>query len=363
MNAGNSRLAHIDALKAAASQLIVLHHLAFYGPMSDAAHGLMPAVLGWLSEHARVAVQVFLVVGGFLAAKSLAPHGKPDIERPLVLIWNRYVRLALPYMAAIGFAIAGAAVARAWAQLGSAPEPANAKQLLVHLLLLQNLLGYEVLSAGVWYVAIDFQLYALMVGLLWAAQGVGAGTGKHRFVTMAFVTALTVASLFHFNRDTAWDDWALYFFGAYGLGALAFWASRQERANTWLCGIAASGVAALLVDFRIRIAAALVTALLLGYAGLRGGARHWLDSRPLAFLARISYSVFLIHYPVCLLFNAAFSRFVGNGPLPNAAGLFLAWGASVMAGALFHRYVEEPAGTWQRHIGSRWLALRGAAAR
>lgn len=363
MTTSLSRLPLIDALKAAASQLIVLHHLAFYGPMSEAAQALAPAVLGWLSDHARVAVQVFLVVGGFLSARSLAPHGKPNVERPLALIWGRYVRLVLPYMAAIGFAVFGAAVARAWVQLESAPAPATAEQLFAHLLLLQNLLGYEALSAGVWYVAIDFQLYALMVGLLWACRKMGPGTGSQRLPTLVCVLAITMVSLFHFNRNAAWDIWAIYFFGAYGLGVMAFWASRSTRAAFWLGVIAAIGLAALLVDFRIRIAAALLTALLLGLAGRQGTVPRWLEARPLAFLGRISYSVFLVHYPVSLLVNAAFARFAADSPPLNALGLVLAWGACISAGALFHRHVEQATEAWQRRIAVGWFALVRTAAR
>ena len=59
-----SRLPFIDALKAVAVQLIVLHHLAFYGPMSDHAYALIPDLISWLSQHARAVVQVFLVIGG-----------------------------------------------------------------------------------------------------------------------------------------------------------------------------------------------------------------------------------------------------------------------------------------------------------
>ena len=57
----------IDLAKALASQLIVWHHLSLYGPMCDVARSLAPTTLDLLNEHARLVVQVFLVVGGFLA--------------------------------------------------------------------------------------------------------------------------------------------------------------------------------------------------------------------------------------------------------------------------------------------------------
>ncbi|NBO77933.1 MAG: acyltransferase, partial [Betaproteobacteria bacterium] len=53
----------VDLLKALACSLIVLHHLAFYGPMSDHADDLFPGIFDWLSQHGRLAVQVFLVLG------------------------------------------------------------------------------------------------------------------------------------------------------------------------------------------------------------------------------------------------------------------------------------------------------------
>jgi len=356
MSASPSRMPLIDALKAAASQLIVLHHLAFYGPMSDVAHDLAPALFKWFYEDARIAVQVFLVVGGFLAARNLAPRGVAQFTHPLPLAWNRYGRLMLPVLAAIGLAVVCAAIARAWMPLeSSVPAAPDMPQLLTHVLLLQNLLGYEALSAGVWYVAIDFQLFVLMVALLWLARRAPAA-GACRHPASVLVSALTIASLFHFNRDAAWDNWALYFFGAYGLGVLAFWASGREHRLFWLGVVAAMGLAALLVDFRSRIAVALLVALLLGGTRSSAVAQRWLDVRPLAFLGRISYSVFLAHYPVCLAINAAFARFAPGDPLINAFGLLLAWSASILAGALLHRYVEQPAFLWQRHSAARWAA-------
>ena len=114
-----NRMPLIDALKAIASQLIVLHHLAAYGPLSNAVQQAAPWLVGWFYDYARMAVQVFLVIGGFLAARGLAAQGDGLATAPFGLIWKRYTRLVIPFMAAMALAVVGAAIADL---LGHSPE-------------------------------------------------------------------------------------------------------------------------------------------------------------------------------------------------------------------------------------------------
>lgn len=340
------RLPLIDAIKAIASQLIVLHHLAFYGPMSDVAYPLAPELISWMSRNGRMAVQAFLVVGGFLAVRSLAPGGRlASVLSPGALLKHRYLRLALPYGAMLIVSIASAAIARHWADLESIPAAPTVMQMITHMLLLNGILGVDSLSAGVWYVAIDFQLFAVLLGCLWLA----GAQKNHRTWAMTgplIVVCLGLASLFFFNRDSDWDDWAVYFFGAYALGAVAYWAAHARRAHWWLLAMTVATLAALYVDFRERIAVAGVVALVLAVAEWRGGLERWPQSATLAFLGRISYSVFLVHFPVCLLINAFFDRFMPEDPVINLVGIAVAWATSVACGTLFYRTVESRAGEW-----------------
>lgn len=335
------RMPLIDAFKAIASQLIVLHHLSSYGPLSESARELAPQLLDWMYDYARVAVQVFLVIGGFLAAKGLAPTGEPTVERPLLLIWKRYRRLVLPYLAALGVGITCAALARLWLWDGWVPNAPTLPQLAAHALLLNGLLNQEALSAGVWYVAIDFQLFALMVLTLWLSRKAGAVAGQVRRLTPVLVGVLAVVSLFHFNRNEVWDEWAIYFFGSYAMGALAYWAADERRSYVWLTLLAAIVVAALAVDFRLRIAVALAVALALGVGRRTGALEAWLDVKPLAYLGKISYSVFLFHFPVLMVMNAVIPHLAPRNPTASAIGLMLAWAISVAVGAFFFRLVES----------------------
>jgi peptidoglycan/LPS O-acetylase OafA/YrhL len=334
----------INLLKAVAAQLIVLHHLAFYGPMADHARPLAPDLFDWLASDARIAVQVFLVIGGFLAAKSLAPSGLPRANKPLSTIWRRYTKLAPPFVIATLLAAFASALASAWMTHDSISAPPSLSQLAAHVALLHSVLGYESLSAGAWYVAIDFQLYAGATLLLWLCGRLN-GRQASPWLAPVVMTIAVSASLFYFNRDSDWDVWAPYFCGSYGLGMLAWWASdptRRPRALALLLlMMALPTLAALTLDFRSRIAVALSVACVLM---LLGRAQSGTSSSFMNRIGKISYSIFLVHFPVCLIVNAVFTRFFLAEPQVHVVGTLMAWVASVGAGAAFYRWVEAPLG-------------------
>ena len=65
----SNRMPLIDALKAIAALLVLLNHYSSYGPLAEAARAALPGLFGWFFEYGRMAVQVFLVIAGFLAAR------------------------------------------------------------------------------------------------------------------------------------------------------------------------------------------------------------------------------------------------------------------------------------------------------
>ena len=136
-----SRLLHIDALKALAAQLIVLHHLSAYGPVADAAHALAPQLMAALYHDGRLAVQVFLVVGGFLSARGLSSRGQLLEGMVTALLWRRYRRLALPFMAAVLLTLGSSALVAPWLP-ELVPTQVSIAQLLSHSLLLHGVLGH-----------------------------------------------------------------------------------------------------------------------------------------------------------------------------------------------------------------------------
>ncbi len=329
--------------------------------MPDTVWPLAPQFMAWCYDYARMAVQVFLVLGGYLAAASLAPASLARFEAAGVQIARRFVRLSVPYAAALLVAVAVAALVRPWLDGGSVPDSPNILQLLANALMLQDVLGQPALSAGVWYVAIDFQLYAVAVLLLaFARRAAGNAPQRAAWLGPLLVVFFCGASLLLFNRLVALDVWAIYFFGAYGLGMATWWAVHSRRPGLWFFGLAVLGAVALVLEFRPRILLALGTSAWLAFQAVSGLANANTKAQaaclatPLVWVGQRSYSIFLVHFSVCLAVNAVFETVWPSDPFAHALGLAIAFALSIAAGALLYQLVE-------RHAASAWQALRWQA--
>lgn len=345
----------LDLLKAGGCILIVLHHLAFYGPMSDVVAEHWPALMDWLVDDGRLAVQVFLVCAGYLAAASFSRNPEMDARRFVQLAWRRYLRLSLPLLGALSMAVLVTELIRPHFPHPSLSAVPEGWQVVAHVLLLQHLIDLEALSAGVWYVAIDFQLYLLSMLALWCVSRWMRTHPSWRAeaLRVQVFLVLTLLSLVRWNLNSDMDMYGTYFFGAYGMGWLA-WRTRQSRIppKGWV-GLLCMGLLALWVDPRLRIMTAWAAAMLLAAAPA-----SWLAPRQAkgflqrvtARLALISYSVFVIHYAMSLVVSAVVTHWWPQSLAGNALGMLMALGLSLLAGAVLHRWTEQTPPT-----GPRWL--------
>lgn len=329
----------IDAIKALASNLILFYHLALYGPMADAIYPAIQGVFHWIHEYPPMLVQSFLVVGGYLSGRSLDGRQESPARRLAV----RYLRLMVPYAVALLAAIVAAALARLMIVNEDTPLAPSAIQVLAHLLLVQDIFEMPSLSLGVWYVAIDFQLHAMLLLAAWLG-------GRWRG---ALIASLAVLSVLWWNRLPDLDMWAPFFFGAYGMGYLVQQAASGPRLRVvrlaW--AIVLLALVATAVDWRGRLLVATATALLLLAADrwpLRLPDRA---GRLVTWLGRISYPLFLIHYPIALAVGTLTYLGWADDLIANFAALGVTWLASLAAAGLLHHMVENRAIRLQRMAG------------
>ena len=339
----------IDFLKVFAALLIILHHLSNYGQMAEDARQFLPGVMTWLFEYGRYAVQIFLVMGGYLAAQSLTRTR--DIRNPrtaLKLIFNRYLRLFAPYVVALLITILCAWVARFWVQDEFVGESETLGQFLAHLFFLQGILGLDSISAGAWYVAIDWQLYAVLAIMLGMFPG---------FRSLIWVsTILIVASLLYFNRLSDYENYFIYFIGSYGLGVLAQLAKNDvDPAANRLARILIIiiGLVILVTSFD-HLWVRNILAYCVAIALIVWGGRAYKDEKhakmhnlvfSILWGSRRSYCAFLLHFSFILLANTLYIAWGMDQRHDGAMALammFLALVASWVAANYLYRLVEVP---------------------
>lgn len=349
----------LDVLKAVGCVLIVLHHLAFYGPMSDVVMQVFPGLIEWLYDRARLAVQMFLVCGGFLTAASMSKMQGLTVQSGLVLLWRRYLRLVLPLLAALSGAVLVSEIVRPGFDHPSLSALPSWSQAWAHVALWQHLLNMEALSAGVWYVAMDFQLYATALVVFYGAQRLAARSVAEPAVwRQRLWFLLTAGSLLWWSGNESLDDYAVYFWGSYGLGFLAF-KSRDIgfSRKTWALVIL-MGMLSWLLDPQWRLVTALSVAALLARAP-----QAWLQAphmptrwvRAVQWVSQRSYSIFVVHFAVSLAVNAMVTHVWPEQLWPNGLGMLASMGLSLCAGAALYKWVEQAQPSLQRW--AVWVAV------
>ena len=343
----------IDLLKVFAALLIILHHLSSYGQIAVDARSLLPELMAWLFEYGRYAVQIFLVMAGYLAAQSLTKFANEKFSAHALLgvIINRYFRLFAPYIAALLFTIACAWLARFWVNDEFVGEQETLSQFLAHLFFLQDILGLDSISAGAWYVAIDWQLYSVLGMLLITFSSYQA------FIW--FISILAVSSLLYFNRSSQYEPYFIYFIGSYSLGVLAYLAknfSDQKIQNLAKFALITIGViiaiSALHQVWLRNFLAWFVALLLLIWGNVSYPSLRPASSKVAALLLRLiawasprSYCAFLIHFAFILLAN---TLYIALGMHAHESGLIaigLMLGVvvfSTIAANYLYRWVEVP---------------------
>ena len=339
----------IDFLKVFAALLIILHHLSSYGQIARDAYQVLPIIMTWLFEYGRYAVQIFLVMAGYLAAQSLSRYAnvKFSAHRLLRVILNRYLRLFAPYTAALILTIACAYIARFWVNDEFVGESETLSQFLAHLFFIQGILGLDSISAGAWYIAIDWQLYSVLALLLISFP---------RYQAVIWVISLAaVSSLLFFNRSGLYEAYFIYFIGSYGLGVLAYLAKCFDNQNVNRLAktvLLLIGLIIAISSFQqiwLRNFLAWFVAIALLYWGdkpypTKEGSQSVLNA--IAWGSQRSYCAFLIHFALILLAN---TLYIATGLYAHESGALAITlilgvvGCSTIAANYLYRWIEVPA--------------------
>ncbi len=335
----------VDGLRGLAALAVVLPHavgLFIYPSPSRLTLWFLR-----LADYGRSSVEVFFVVSGFAIAYSLRDSVNEGFSLGRFLL-RRAARLDPPYWA--GLLITGLIVAireRATHQPILLPR---AGKVLAHLFYLQDILGLGQYNVVFWTLCLEFQLYLVFAGLMrlmsfsqshWPASPARSWAGADPY------GRLMVAAFFAFFivSHTVWPmapGWFVPFFYLFLSGALAAWLTlgRISERLFQLC-LLTMGLGLAFRPELPRVLGFLATLVI--YAAMRRQALHRWLSRPLAqWLGRISYSVYLVHAPVVMVFLGLRTRLAPDSKPLSFVCLAAAYGLTLLLAFLLHVTVEVP---------------------
>ncbi len=342
----------IDAIRGLAAMGIACYHLDRYGPIPVAVDPALPEPLEWLLKHSWVGVQFFFVIAGFVAAYSLrGARITPSYVVNFAL--RRLIRLGSPYWV-VAILVAGLNVlAIRWLGDDSLAGDVPWSRFFSQLLFLPDIIGYENLSAGMWFVAIDLQFGMLLLILLgiagWLCRGRPAGSWLDQLALLVLIVPLAMLALFHFNLDSDNEMWAHYFFHLTAFGAVVWWVLEGRLSASVFWAYLSMMLLGLALYWRWEVAIASIAGVTL-YAAARSGAMAWSGGRLLQYLGRISYSLFLIHYLAQWIVLTLGYRLTGTQPVAGMLWMVLAMVTSLAAAHALHILVEQPANRLARRL-------------
>ncbi len=317
-----SRITHIDGLRAVA----VLAVLAFHVGLSAFAGGF-------------VGVDVFYVISGYLITGMILrdlDRGKFGFvrfysRRAVRLLPALFVTVALCFpLAALLYtpsdmqAFASSAIAAVfaysnilfWSQAGYFDAEAITKPLL-----------------HTWSLSVEWQIYAVWPLLLWAVVKLNR---KLALPVIVLATAISLALVWRYRAepDTVFY-WMPFRIFQFGIGAIILWLPSPGRLVEPLLAAGLALIAYSVFGPAIGVWPALGAALAI-YAGSARFLGAVLSNPVSAYIGRISYSVYLVHWPMIVFWRYYVDRALTHPEMAIFGALSIA-----LSAALYHA-IEKP---------------------
>ncbi|HUB82855.1 MAG TPA: acyltransferase [Bryobacteraceae bacterium] len=307
----SDRLPTIDYLRGIAALAVVWYHCTIgSGVLRD----------GWLYRSGRygwLGVEVFFVISGFIVPYSLhkAGYRRSDFGRFLL---KRVARLDPPYFADILLCLALSYLVRLAPGFRGQLPHYTWQQLAAHAAYVNSFLHLGWLNVVFWSLGIEFQFY-LLIGAAFPLL-----VARRSGLRFGFLALLVTLSLAVRSESLVFRHLPLFV-----AGMLAF----QSRAGLISTRALLACLAATAVDGPVACVG-IATALVIRFVAL--------PASRLTCFGTISYSLYLLHVPVGGKVMNLGGRFA-HTPTALAALLAMAVGASILAAAVFYRWVELPA--------------------
>ncbi len=340
----SSRIVELDALRAMAAINLLLFHFTY---LYQAKYGFSTP-LGFAYPYGKYGVQLFFMLSGLVNAMTLL--GKHRSEDFLAA---RLIRICPPFWAAMLLNLGLVCL------LPLAAHPPSTQQWMANLTIVPGLWGQECVEPVTWTLQVELLFY--MVLLFWFSIGAFRRPLVLTWTTLAIVASVSLPLKYSWpSEGTVWFALATALESVLILKTLPLFLigillneRRCGRGSWWGHGAAILGCGLVfhLVDQRdYNPLGTVIFTVLLGMSAF--GRIPALRLKPIAFVAGISYSLYLLHNNLGSTLIYHLDRWVGPWP-----ALLLSTVLVVVIATLSTHYFERPVSKWLR---SKWSAYRNS---
>ena len=348
------RLGALTGIRGIAAWLVVFYHVRL------SLHDIWPQPAIDLFAKGYLAVDLFFVLSGFVLwytyGERLSEGGRAQVWP---FLWRRFARVWPLHAFILALFVA---LAAALALTGNPNPRYPFAELPLHFLLIQNwgLTGHLRWNDPAWSISTEFAAYLVFpliaAALRWDRLGAGA------LLAIAFALCAAIAALFaaagtgslgeHIVSLGVWRCLAEF---SLGVVACLLWAKwRGTAAAAGWSALACAAILACGVLFRLPETQFAPAAFFTGILALsldRGPVARALSTRVAVYLGEISYSTYLAHFLLWIVFKMAF---VGPDLQIGWAGLAGYFATVALASVALYHGVEKPAQAWLNARRPRW---------
>jgi peptidoglycan/LPS O-acetylase OafA/YrhL len=288
------RFVFIDGLRGIAACSVMVFHFIASGSFYPIFQSRLPHVFA-VAHFGFLGVDIFFVLSGFVIAFSVRDE-KTTGRFVRRFIARRWLRLDPPYLLTIALTLLLLCFYNIGLHQHGTPIP-TLGQTFANVFYLTGILKIRPMLPVFWTLCLEVQFYLLFIGALWAGRWTRDGhVNQHNWLSMSLLAMLGIASLAvvagWLRRFDGWfiNDWNLFL-----LGSLLWWTIARKISPGWLIAYAAALTYASLKTDNYSVYTGLLTVAAIAIAAGVGGLTTLLGNRPLQFLGKISYSLYLLH--------------------------------------------------------------------
>lgn len=335
-----TRYPFIEALRGLGALSVLFNHLIYGCFFYAALRPALPDSFFKVVSHCAC-VQVFFVMSGFVIAHSLF---KTNLRAKGVcrFILRRQIRLDPTYWTVLFITLMLQRSDLVFPEIASGPMP-GCQIILSNLFYLQGVLRNPQIVQVAWSLCIELQFYLTFI-LFLVLGNWGRQTLAPTMFSKTVVIGFGLLSLLARTQPQLSDlrAWLVFYWVYFAAGILCYWYYKRVVGLLPMVSFFIVFAACSLGLHSIEMCIGLASAGLILVAAERGGLQNWLTQPILQYLGKISYSFYLIHWPIAFSVARFGHRLTGDNLFWGVVWLITAAAIAMIFAHIIYVLIEQP---------------------